>query len=70
MPGILLGVALMIFSHIMSVIRKYPVWARRSISRRPWGSLLGQKNAWTGKVLIVVIDVISGYLYRDLNRRR
>ncbi len=57
-PGILLGVALMIFSYIMSVVRKYPIGESFSIKNlliTLKGSILG-----LGTVLIVVVGVITG----------
>jgi len=58
MPGILLGVALMIFSYVMSIIRKYPVgdpFSFRQLLKTLRSSILG-----LGTVLIVVVGVISG----------
>ena len=57
-PGILLGVALMVFCYIMSVIRKYPVGEKvdfRTAMKSLWDSSLGLAT-----VLIVVVGVISG----------
>ena len=57
-PGILLGVALMVFCYIMSVIRKYPVGEKvdfRTAMMSLWDSSLGLAT-----VLIVVVGVISG----------
>jgi len=57
-PGILLGVALMIFSYIMSVVRKYPVGESFSVKNL----LLTLKDSilGLGTVLIVVVGVITG----------
>lgn len=57
-PGILLGVALMVFCYVMSVIRKYPVGEKvdfRTAMKSLWDSSLGLAT-----VLIVVVGVISG----------
>ncbi len=57
-PGILLGVALMIYSYIVSVVRKYPVGEKfsfRNLVKNFWSAILG-----LGTVLIVVIGVIAG----------
>ena len=57
-PGILLGVALMIFCYIMSVVRKYPVGEKvdfKTAMKSFWDSILGLAT-----VLIVVVGVISG----------
>ena len=57
-PGILLGVALMVFCYVMSVIRKYPVGEKvdfRTAMMSLWDSSLGLAT-----VLIVVVGVISG----------
>ena len=57
-PGILLGVALMVFCYIMSVIRKYPVGEKvdfRTAMKSLWDSSLGLAT-----VLIVVVGVITG----------
>lgn len=57
-PGILLGLALMVFCYIMSVIRKYPVGEKvdfKTAMRSLWDSSLGLAT-----VLIVVFGVISG----------
>ena len=54
----MLGVALMIFCYIMSVIRKYPVGEKvdfRTAMKSLWDSSLGLAT-----VLIVVVGVISG----------
>ena len=57
-PGILLGVALMIYSYYVSVKRDYPVGDKFNLKvalKATWDALLG-----LGTVLIVVIGVISG----------
>lgn len=57
-PGILLGLALMVFCYIMAVIRKYPVGEKVGLKdalRALWDSSLGLAT-----VLIVVVGVISG----------
>ena len=57
-PGVLLGIALMIFCYITSVIRKYPVGEKVSFKeamKSLWDSSLGLAT-----VLIVVFGVISG----------
>lgn len=57
-PGVLLGLALMVFCYIMSVVRKYPVGEKvsfREAMKALWDSSLGLAT-----VLIVVVGVISG----------
>jgi tripartite ATP-independent transporter DctM subunit len=57
-PGILLGVALMIYSYIVSVKRNYPVGEKFSL-RKLWDSF---RDAIWGlfTVLIVVVGVVAG----------
>jgi len=57
-PGILLGVALMIFSYIVSIKKKYPKGDRfnfKVLLRELYNSIFG-----LGTVLIVVVGVITG----------
>lgn len=57
-PGILLGVALMIYSYVVSRMKNYPVGDRFSFSAlfaNFWAAALG-----LGTVLIVVVGVIAG----------
>jgi len=57
-PGILLGIALMIFCYFMAVIRKYPVGEKvdfKTAMKAVWDSSLGLAT-----VLIVVFGVVSG----------
>jgi tripartite ATP-independent transporter DctM subunit len=57
-PGILLGIALMIYSYVVSCIKKYPMGEKfsfKALAQNFWGAALG-----LGTVLIVVIGVIAG----------
>lgn len=57
-PGILLGIALMIYSYYVSLKRDYPVGDKFDLKvalKATWDAILG-----LGTVLIVVIGVISG----------
>jgi tripartite ATP-independent transporter DctM subunit len=57
-PGVLLGVALMIYAYIVSSIRKYPTGAPfniKTLVKSFWSAALG-----LGTVLIVVVGVIAG----------
>ena len=57
-PGVLLGVSLMIYSYVVSRIKKYPVgdkFSFRTLFSSLWSAALG-----LGTVLIVVIGVIAG----------
>jgi tripartite ATP-independent transporter DctM subunit len=57
-PGILLGLALMIYSYFISLKRNYPVGDKfnlKNIIKATWNAGLG-----LGTVLIVVVGVISG----------
>ena len=57
-PGVLLGVALMIYSFIISVRRQYPkgdVWCIKNVARSIYDSFLGLLT-----VVIVVVGVIGG----------
>ncbi len=57
-PGVLLGVSLMIYSYVVSRIKKYPVGDKFSF--RPLFSSLWSAALGLGIVLIVVIGVIAG----------
>ncbi len=57
-PGILLGIALMIYSYIVARIRKYPAGDRFSF--RNMFRSFGSAALGLGTVLIVVVGVISG----------
>ncbi len=57
-PGVLLGVSLMIYSYVVSRIKKYPVgdkFSFRTLFSSLWSAALG-----LGTVLIVVVGVIAG----------
>ncbi len=57
-PGVLLGVALMVYSYIVSRVKNYPVGDKFSVKallRNLWSAGLG-----LGTVLIVVVGVIAG----------
>lgn len=57
-PGVLLGIALMIYSYVVSRRRQYPTGDKFSLGelvRSFWSAILG-----LGTVLIVVVGVISG----------
>ncbi len=57
-PGVLLGIALMIYSYVVSRVRKYPTGDRfsfRNLFKTFWSAALG-----LGTVMIVVVGVISG----------
>ena len=57
-PGVLLGVSLMIYSYVVSRVKKYPVgdkFSFRTLFSSLWSAALG-----LGTVLIVVIGVIAG----------
>jgi tripartite ATP-independent transporter DctM subunit len=57
-PGILLGISLMIYSYVVSCIKKYPMGEKfsfKALAQNFWGAALG-----LGTVLIVVIGVIAG----------
>ena len=57
-PGVLLGVALMIYSYVVSRVKKYPVgdkFSVRTLFSSLWSAALG-----LGTVLIVVVGVIAG----------
>lgn len=57
-PGILLGVALMVYSYVVSRVKNYPVgdpFSVKSVVRYFWSAALG-----LGTVLIVVVGVIAG----------
>ncbi|SNY90259.1 TRAP transporter, DctM subunit [Cohaesibacter sp. ES.047] len=57
-PGVLLGIALMVYAYIASRVKNYPTgnkFEMRELCRSFWDALLG-----LGTVLIVVIGVISG----------
>ncbi len=58
LPGILLGVALMVYAYIVSRVRNYPVgdkFSFRNLFKNLWSAALG-----LGTVLIVVVGVIAG----------
>lgn len=57
-PGILLGVALMVYSYIVSRVKNYPVgdpFSLKAVVKYFWSAALG-----LGTVLIVVVGVIAG----------
>ena len=57
-PGLLLGVALMAYSYIVSCVKKYPTGEKfsfKTLMQNFWGAALG-----LGTVLIVVVGVIAG----------
>lgn len=57
-PGVLLGVALMVYSYIVSRVKNYPVgdkFSVRNLLKNFWSAGLG-----LGTVLIVVVGVIAG----------
>jgi tripartite ATP-independent transporter DctM subunit len=57
-PGILLGIALMVYAYVVSCIRRYPTgepFNIRTLVRSFWSAALG-----LGTVLIVVVGVIAG----------
>ncbi len=58
LPGILLGVSLMVYAYIVAKIRNYPVgdkFSFRNLFKNFWSAALG-----LGTVLIVVVGVIAG----------
>lgn len=58
-PGVLLGVALMIFSYYLSIKRNYPKGERFSL--RTLFKAIGHSIWGLGTVIIVVVGVVGGY---------
>ena len=57
-PGVLLGIALMVYAYVVSCVRRYPTgepFNIRTLLRSFWNAALG-----LGTVLIVVVGVIAG----------